>query len=151
MSEAARPPSAGGSRSRVDQSNGRAGFEALAEALAAELVEPVARRVVELLRESGQGGSLIDAAEVARRLGRDRSWVYRHAQELAAVRLGGGPRPRLAFDPAKVADYAADSSEGRRTGEPENRSGKPNPTRRRRRRNGQGEDYLPVRGEAPCR
>jgi hypothetical protein len=42
--------------------------------------------------------SLIDAAEVARRFGVDRSWVYDHADELSAVRLGGGARPRLRFD-----------------------------------------------------
>lgn len=48
--------------------------------------------------------SLVDAAEIARLHGKTRSWVYEHAGELGAVRLGSGPRPRLAFSPARVAE-----------------------------------------------
>jgi hypothetical protein len=64
------------------------------------LVEAIARRVVELL--GGQTveprpARLVDAAELARRLGVDRDWVYAHAAQLGAVRLGG-PRGRLRFD-----------------------------------------------------
>jgi hypothetical protein len=62
-------------------------------------VEAIARRVVGLLREQERAGELIDAAELARRLGVERSWVYTHAIELGAVKLGQGPRPRLRFDP----------------------------------------------------
>jgi hypothetical protein len=47
---------------------------------------------------------LVDAAEIARLHGKTRSWVYEHAGELGAVRLGAGPRPRLAFSPARVAE-----------------------------------------------
>jgi hypothetical protein len=47
---------------------------------------------------------LVDAAEIARIHGKTRSWVYEHAGELGAVRLGSGPRPRLAFSPARVAE-----------------------------------------------
>jgi hypothetical protein len=47
---------------------------------------------------------LVDAAEIARLHGKTRSWVYEHAGELGAVRLGSGPRPRLAFSPAHVAE-----------------------------------------------
>ncbi|MHB1837224.1 MAG: hypothetical protein ACYCXW_19925 [Solirubrobacteraceae bacterium] len=47
---------------------------------------------------------LVDAAEIARLHGKTRSWVYEHAGELGAVRLGSGPRPRLAFSPARVAE-----------------------------------------------
>lgn len=65
-----------------------------------EDIEAIARRVAELL---GSGaavqGPLVDAAELARLLGIERSWVYTHAIELGAVRLGGGRRPRLRFDP----------------------------------------------------
>jgi hypothetical protein len=48
---------------------------------------------------------LIDTAEVARRFGRSRDWVYDHATDLGALRLGDGSRPRLAFDPARVSTY----------------------------------------------
>jgi hypothetical protein len=51
-----------------------------------------------------QAEPLVDAAEVARRHGKTRSWVYDHAGELGAVRLGSGPRPRLAFSPTRVAE-----------------------------------------------
>src|SRR4051812_40819680 len=46
--------------------------------------------------------SLLDAAEIAQRCGVTRAWVYAHAAELGALRLGAGPRPRLRFDPAIV-------------------------------------------------
>lgn len=74
----------------------------------AELVEAVARRVVELLRESGLDAParsrLIEAPEAAERLGVSAEWVRDHALELGAVRLGDGPRPRLRFDPERVAE-----------------------------------------------
>jgi hypothetical protein len=65
-----------------------------------QTVEAIARRVVELLEKRGlQGRELVDAAELARRLGIERSWVYSHAIELGAVKLGTGAKPRLRFDP----------------------------------------------------
>jgi hypothetical protein len=51
-----------------------------------------------------QAEPLVDAAEIARLHGKTRSWVYEHAGELGAVRLGSGPRPQLAFSPARVAE-----------------------------------------------
>jgi hypothetical protein len=45
---------------------------------------------------------LVDAAAVAAMLGVTRGWVYEHATELGAVRLGAGTRPRLRFDPHVV-------------------------------------------------
>jgi hypothetical protein len=53
---------------------------------------------------------LIDAAELARRLSVDRSWVYDHADELGAMPLGDGARPRLRFDPAAVYERLAAAS-----------------------------------------
>lgn len=41
---------------------------------------------------------LVDAAALARVLDVSRGYVYAHADELGAVRLGSGPRPRLRFD-----------------------------------------------------
>jgi hypothetical protein len=52
---------------------------------------------------SAQPEPLVDAAQIARLHGKTRSWVYEHAGELGAVRLGSGPRPRLAFSPVRVA------------------------------------------------
>jgi hypothetical protein len=51
----------------------------------------------------GRAEPLVDAAEIAHLHGKTRSWVYEHAGELGAVRLGSGRRPRLGFSPARVA------------------------------------------------
>lgn len=67
-------------------------------------VEAIARRVVEILERRGlQNRELVDAAELARRFGIERSWVYSHAIELGAVKLGSSPKPRLRFDPQIAA------------------------------------------------
>lgn len=68
--------------------------------LSPQAVDAIARRVIELLpRDVTARVELVDGAELARRLGVQRSWVYTHAIELGAIRLGGGSRPRLRFDP----------------------------------------------------
>jgi len=67
-----------------------------------EDIESIAARVAELLREQQPSASrLADAAEVARELGVDRDWVYEHAEELGAARLGGA-RGRLRFDLVRI-------------------------------------------------
>ena len=80
-----------------------------------QAVEAIARRVVEILERRGlQGRELVDAAELARRFGIERSWVYSHAIELGAVKLGGGAKPRLRFDPeiaARVLRRVGEESE----------------------------------------
>jgi hypothetical protein len=48
---------------------------------------------------------MLTAAQVAERWSVDRAWVYDHADQLGARRLGSGKRPRLRFDPAEVAAY----------------------------------------------
>ena len=62
-------------------------------------IEAIAKRVVELLESRPVRPGLVDAAELARRLGVTRAWVYEHATELGAIRLGSGPSPRLRFAP----------------------------------------------------
>jgi hypothetical protein len=75
--------------------------------LDAATIDAVARRVVELLVAAEP--RWVDAAEVARRFGVARSWVYAHAPRLGAVRLGHGPRARLRFDPQLVARALAEA------------------------------------------
>jgi hypothetical protein len=75
------------------------------------LVELLAGRVAERLAPliaSGAPGlpeGLVDAHEIARRMGRSRWWVYEHAGELGAFRLGHGPRARLGFSPERAEAY----------------------------------------------
>ncbi len=72
--------------------------------LNAATIDAVAGRVVELLAAADAADPRwVDAAEIARRFGVARSWVYAHAPRLGAVRLGSGPRARLRFDPQLVA------------------------------------------------
>ncbi|HEX5374631.1 MAG TPA: hypothetical protein VFW48_00570 [Solirubrobacterales bacterium] len=98
-------------------------------------VEAVAHRVAELLRGESTAGELVDVAEVARRFGVSRDYVYEHADDLGAVRLGDGPKARLRFDPETVAGRLGASS-------PE-----PSPRPQRRPRRGTKRvDLLPVHG-----
>ena len=78
-----------------------------------ESIERVARRVVELLREDmPPPGALVDASTLASALGISRATVYEHAEELGAVRIGDGKRPRLRFDLTRAcAAWAARDTE----------------------------------------
>lgn len=77
-------------------------------------VEAIARRVVELLARRSLTGEpeLVDATQLARRLGVERSWVYTHAIELGAVRLGSGSKPRLRFDSRAAMERMRGGSPG---------------------------------------
>jgi hypothetical protein len=67
-------------------------------------IEQIARRVAQLLREQHDTqaapttGRLLDATELARHLGVTRTWVYEHASQLGAIRLGTGTKARLRFE-----------------------------------------------------
>jgi predicted DNA-binding transcriptional regulator AlpA len=76
-------------------------------------IERLARRVAELVAATPPPAvRYVDAAEVARVLGVERDWVYAHARELGAVRLGGG-QGRLRFDLQEVRRVvAADRQSG---------------------------------------
>ena len=71
--------------------------------LCAATIEAIATRVAELLAgrqaEPAPGSALIDAGELAQRTGVSRTWIYQHASELGAIRLGSGPNARLRFPP----------------------------------------------------
>jgi hypothetical protein len=65
-------------------------------------VELIATRVLSLLQASAEPSvRLVDAKTVSKLLGVTRAWVYAHAEELHAVRLGG-PQGRLRFDLSRV-------------------------------------------------
>ena len=80
-----------------------------------DLAEAVAARVVELLegKERRSAWGLATVADVADQLGVHRSWVYAHADELGAIRLGEG-EARLRFDLGARArcDRASPSERG---------------------------------------
>ncbi|MGP0103452.1 MAG: hypothetical protein ACLPUT_17740 [Solirubrobacteraceae bacterium] len=125
----------------------------LADKLAPLLIEQLADRLgvtSEQLRARlagpapGQPEALVDASEIARRTGRSRWWVYEHAGELGAVRLGSGSRPRLAFWPMRVDEYLQAAAELR---QPIPAPARARPQRRRHaRRTSTGVELLPIRG-----
>jgi hypothetical protein len=82
---------------------------------------------------------LVDAAEIARLHGKTRTWVYEHAGELGVVRLGSGPRPRLAFSPVRVAERLQKVDEPTTEPLPE-----ASPPRRRRQRAGRTATGAPL-------
>lgn len=112
--------------------------EAALERLADLVADRVADRLLKAQPPAAQPPELLDAASVARRLGITRAAVYELADELGAVRLGSGPRPRLRFDPAKVESYLAAREPG----------SMPANNRRRHRRRPAAE-LLPIQGERP--
>jgi hypothetical protein len=69
---------------------------------------------VEPLPQKGVEGGLVDAGALSALLGVSRRYVYEHADELGAVRLGGGSKPRLRFD-AHAAKTAMSCPVGERS------------------------------------
>lgn len=64
-----------------------------------------AARTAEILAtklDSQPDVELVGAKQIARMLGVNESWVYAHASELGAIRLGTGPKSRVRFDPARA-------------------------------------------------
>src|SRR5437763_5620518 len=79
--------------------------------LADEIADRLASRLGGLTPAGAE--PLVDAAQIARMYGKTRSWVYEHAGELGAIRLGSGARPRLGFSPARVAAQLEEVNEPR--------------------------------------
>jgi hypothetical protein len=63
------------------------------------IAERAAHRVVQLLERPIPGAhQLLDPKELARALNVSLDYVYEHAADLGAMRLGDGPKARLRFD-----------------------------------------------------
>lgn len=95
-------------------------------------------------------GPLVTAAELADLLAVSRDYVYEHADELGALRLGSGPKARLRFDPAAVREAMTCSVSKSSPDELASNGGASAPTRSRRsarRPNGRPQpgQILPIR------
>lgn len=110
-----------------------------------QLAERVAERVVELLRGETITSSddLVDAQTLADRLGVARSFVYRNADRLGAVRLSDGPKAALRFDVEQAKQAMSCSSSKRSQAE------QPNETRRSPRSRTRSRRRLPNRLPEP--
>jgi predicted DNA-binding transcriptional regulator AlpA len=79
-------------------------------------VEAIAEAVVDLLADRGlvvyagpsASARVLKVGEVARLLGRSAPWVYEHATELGAIRMGNGPKARIGFDLATIEEWKRD-------------------------------------------
>jgi hypothetical protein len=76
------------------------------QALADRIADRLAARLDELSRSAidDRRDALWTAQRVASHYGVRVDFVYQHADELGCVRLGGGPCPRLRFDPDAVQE-----------------------------------------------
>ncbi|HTX12212.1 MAG TPA: hypothetical protein VME22_26585 [Solirubrobacteraceae bacterium] len=134
-------------RPHLDHHSGRPRANATLDAAS---VEAVARRVVELMRREGASLSarrLVDAATLAAELGVERSWVYTHRDELGAIQLGAGPKPRLRFD-VEAARTVLSRSISREPQALQTPVAAGSSSRRRRQRLGSSAELLPIRGSA---
>jgi hypothetical protein len=91
----------------------------------------------------------VTADVVAEHLSVDRDFVYEHADELGARRLGAGPKARLRFR-LDLVDEAL-SVAGRESGEPPARMAAPSRRRRPTTSVGTGVPLLPIRGVGSVR
>jgi hypothetical protein len=92
------------------------------------------------------GEALVKAKAVAAYLGVDVSWVYAHADELGARRLGSGPKARLRFSLIEVDSRLTACVAGRESNGAGSAMVEPKPRRRRRSGSGSGVELLPIRG-----
>ncbi len=88
---------------------------------------------------------LVDARKLAAYLGVGVAWVYEHAAELGARRLGSGPKARLRFSVVEVDQRLTVCAACRKSDEPESVSVEPKTRRRRSASLGSGVDLLPIR------
>jgi len=89
---------------------------------------------------------LVDAQGLADYLGVTRAYVYEHAPELGARRLGSGPRARLRFSLADVDAALSSCSMSRGSEPPASRAAGPIRRRRRTADLGTSVELLPIRG-----
>ena len=62
------------------------------------IAEATARKLAEIVGSPAPTFGLVDARELAADLGVSPDYVYAHATELGAMRLGFGPKARIRFD-----------------------------------------------------
>jgi hypothetical protein len=115
------------------------------QALDRATIDAIARRVIELLGDESSEVRLVDAEEVSRRFALSKGWVYAHAEELGAIRLGSGARPRLRFNPRVVIEQLSSRSVGESSQTRISQAAKPRRGRRRKDHVGQRGDLLPIR------
>jgi len=62
-----------------------------------QLADMIAERLAARSQHDAPADGLLDAGQLARKLGVSVSYVRAHASELGAIRIGTGPKPRVRF------------------------------------------------------
>jgi hypothetical protein len=62
------------------------------------IADAIAQKIGEIVGARPTTFGLVDARELAEELGVSIDYVYAHAAELGAMRLGSGPKARIRFD-----------------------------------------------------
>jgi len=78
------------------------------------IAEATARKLAELVADRGKTFGLVGPRELAEGLGVSLDYVYAHATELGAMRLGSGPKARMRFDSTAPAERSRHGRNGRR-------------------------------------
>jgi predicted DNA-binding transcriptional regulator AlpA len=89
----------------VDGHGGPADVHAIAEAVA----DVLADRGLVVYAGPGASARVLNAREVSQLLGRSTHWVYAHATELGAIRMGNAPKARIGFDLANIEQWKRDN------------------------------------------
>lgn len=112
-----------------------------------DTVEAIAGRVVELLdaRRDARLRPLVDARDLARLFDLAPSWVREHADELGAIRIGKGAKPRLRFDPEVVGNRLSSRSASEESSDARSRVGKRREAASPRLASGTTAPLLPIR------
>jgi hypothetical protein len=66
------------------------------------IADAIASKLAEVINAAPTTFALVDARQLARDLGVSLPYVYSHATELGAMRLGAGPKARIRFDLARA-------------------------------------------------
>jgi predicted DNA-binding transcriptional regulator AlpA len=89
----------------TDAHAGLADVHAIAQAVADVLAE----RGLVVYAGPGASARVLNACEVSQLLGRSTPWVYAHATDLGAIRMGNGPKARIGFDLANIEQWKRDN------------------------------------------
>jgi hypothetical protein len=111
------------------------------------LARRLAVLLIERLESRTPRAPLVDVEAVARYLAVDPSYVYEHAAELGARRLGSGPKARLRFRLEDVDKHLTSCCVSRQSPAPEPHR-QDDSRRRRRPPTGTSPPLLPIRGRA---
>lgn len=105
----------------------------------AELIEEIANRVVEKLRETSASNAMLSVQEVASMYGVSADTVYANAVAWGGIKVGAGPKAHWRFDAVVVAERLAPR--------PDPRTKPPVARPSRRSASSVGVDLLPIRGD----